>query len=248
MLFVVSNTPFVDVRLAPYPSGLDPYRKAALGDASPLCGTDQVPAVTAPDGTNCVETADIMKFVGQRVGLAPTDAGADAKAMEVTLLMQDVMNKVFYALLRPMVVKEILGCAAYLMNGSESSYLAGPAQKLTEALQKLEGVLETSGGPYICGKQMSYADVSVFAILNEVLAYKCFDKVALLASYPKLSVLLTDLGSRLNAWIAYRVREHQVGIQSTIGIFAAMYTPFPWAKKSGRGATEAVDVNPSQLT
>ena len=37
--------------------------------ASPLLGTDLCPAVTAPDGTHCIETADIMRFIGQRVDL-----------------------------------------------------------------------------------------------------------------------------------------------------------------------------------
>ena len=47
ILFSVAGVPFNDVRLV-YPVGLDPYKKAAMGDASPLLGTDLCPAVTAP--------------------------------------------------------------------------------------------------------------------------------------------------------------------------------------------------------
>mgnify|MGYP004293818023 CR=1 FL=1 len=63
--------------------------------------------MTSPNGTHCVETADVMRFVGQGVGLAPPAGSAeDAAAMEVTLLMQVAMDRVFYALLKPMVVNQ----------------------------------------------------------------------------------------------------------------------------------------------
>merc|ERR1719362_636433 len=118
MLFILSKTAFTDVRLV-FPQGLDPFKKAAMGDASPLLGTDQVPAVTAPDGTHCVETSDIMRFVGQRVGLAPAAGSAeDATAMEMCLLAQEVMNGVFYGLLKQMCVQKIAGFASRFVNGA----------------------------------------------------------------------------------------------------------------------------------
>ena len=96
ILLALANTPFEDVRVSPFPQGLDPYKKAALGDDSPLLGTDLCPAVTAPDGTHCVETTDIMRFVGQRVGMAPeADSAEDKKAMEaVEALKTCVATKV----------------------------------------------------------------------------------------------------------------------------------------------------------
>merc|ERR1711939_1143027 len=126
MLFYLSGTSFVDVRLRPFPQGLDPYRKAAMGDASPLCGTDQCPAVTAPDGTHCVETTDIMRFVGQQVGCAPEEgSAAAAKAWEIELLAQNILNKVFYKLFVPMITvrvlqKQGLSCLSPVLLGSES--------------------------------------------------------------------------------------------------------------------------------
>eukprot|EP00928_Gymnodinium_smaydae_P083093 TRINITY_DN66356_c0_g1_i1.p1 TRINITY_DN66356_c0_g1~~TRINITY_DN66356_c0_g1_i1.p1 ORF type:complete len:280 (-),score=50.06 TRINITY_DN66356_c0_g1_i1:84-923(-) len=247
-LFVLSKTAFTDVRLAPYPQGLDPYKKAAMGEASPLLGTDQVPAVTAPDGTHCVETSEIMRFVGQRVGLAPAAGSAeDDTAMEVCLLAQDVMNKVFYALLKQMCVKKIFGFLARLVVGSEAAYLQTPTQKLKEALAKLEASLSASGGPYFLGAKMCYADISVFAILNEVLAYKCFDRAALLSTHPKLRALLDDLGQQLQAWIAFRMREHQLGIKDTVDFFAATNTPVPWNKKKGNTTTRSVHTDPERL-
>jgi len=247
-LFILSRTPFIDVRVAPFPQGLDPFKKAALGDASPLLGTDQVPAVTAPDGTHCVETSDIMRFVGQRVGMAPAAGTAeDATAVEMCLLAQDVMNGVFYSLLKQMCVKEIAGCMARLLNGAESEYLRKPTQKLNEALGRIEATLQASGGPYILGTNPCFADVSIFAILNEVLEYSCFNKSALLSGHPMLARLLGEIGEKMSAWIAFRVRKYQVGIKSTVEFFAETNTPIPWKKKASAGSSVSVHTDPDRL-
>jgi len=233
MLLVLARQPFADVRLR-FPEGLNPYKNAAMGDDSPLLGTDLCPAVTAPDGTHCIETADIMRFVGQRVGLAPpAESAEDAKAMELTLLAQEALNKCFYPLLKAMVVRELLGrVMSVVLVGRETSYLAQPAADLQDLLGSIERALEASGGPFVCGAKLSYADVSIFAVLNEVLAFKCFDKAALMRPNQKLLNLLELMAGKTQAWIDFRVREHQLGIRSTVGFFAATNTPFPWARQS----------------
>lgn len=247
-LFIFSKTPFTDVRLAPYPEGLYPFKKAALGDASPLLGTDQVPAVTAPDGTHCVETSDIMRFVGERVGMAPAAGSVeDTAAREMCLLAQEVMNEVFYGLLKPMVVNEIAGWMACIINGLGSAYLEKPADKLNEALAKMEATLQSSGGPYILGATACYADISIFASLSEVLAYKCFNKSELLSAHPKLSALLDNVGSKMTAWVNFRVREYQLGIANTIEFFAATNTPIPWNKKVGASSNVSIHTDPERL-
>lgn len=237
MLLVLASQPFADVRLR-FPEGLDPYKTAALGDQSPLLGTDKCPAVTSPDGKHCIETAEIMRFVGQKVGLAPrAGSSEDAKAMEMCLLAQEIMNVVFYGLLKQMVVREVLGSiAAAAVVGREASYLPKPAAFLSNSLRTIEEALTptscATGGPYVCGAKLCYADVAIFAILNEVLAYECFDKTALLEPHPKLASLLADLEAKTQAWIDYRVSEHQLGIRSTVRFFAATNTPFPWSRRA----------------
>lgn len=231
MLFVVADVPFVDVRCV-YPQGLNPYKKAAMGDDSPLLGTDLCPAVTAPDGTHCVETADVMRFVGQRIGLAPApDSAEDAQAMKLTLLMQEAMQKVFYALMISQVLHKMIGCVATAIVGRQSRYLPAPAAKLKDTLRSIEDALEESGGPYVCGANLTYADVSIFAILNEILAFDCFDKNIELQPCPKLASLLTDLEGKTRAWIDYRVREHQLGISNSMQFFADTNNPLPCCKR-----------------
>lgn len=240
-LFFLAGVPFDDVRVRKFPEGLEPYKAKALGDDSPLLGTDQCPAVTAPDGTHCVETSDIMHFVGHRLGLAPEkDSAMDKKATEVTRLMQHLMDGVFYGLLKQMVVRHIfaseffggLSWARTLLIGRETKYLPRPDGELREALATLEGHLVESGGPFVCGEQLTYADASVTAILREVLAFDCFDRGALLAPHPKLARCLAELEARTAPWVERRIAEHQLGIASTVGLFAALHTPFPWSRKA----------------
>jgi glutathione S-transferase len=238
-LFFLTDTPFVDVRVKPFPQGLDPYKKSAMGSASPLLGTDKCPAVTDPDGTHAVETTDIMRFVGQRVGAAPAAGSAeDAKAMDVCKAAQASMDGVFYRLLKAMVVQHILStecfgalyCAIGLAGGKVD--LTAPTAILQETMRVGEAALVASGGPYVCGAALSYADVSLFCILRECLAFRCFDRKALLAPFPKLSQLLDLLEGKVRPWIEKRVREHQLGVADTVEFFAATNTPFFWSRKT----------------
>ena len=231
ILFALAGTPFDDVRLK-YPEGLNPYKKAAMGDASPLLGTDLCPAVTAPDGTHCVETSDIMRFVGARVGWAPPEgSAADAKAMEVVLEMQSVMNGVFYGSLRSAVVQRVFAQeffgALWLARGLVGGVAdPEPMAKLEAALPRLEANID---GPYVAGATPCYADCSVFAILREVLDFDDFRKrrASLLEPHPKLAALLEAMEEKATPYINKRVETHQMGIRRSTDLFAAMNTPLP---------------------
>lgn len=237
LLFFLASTPFDDVRLHPFPEGLDPYRKAALGDASPLLGTDLCPAVTAPDGTHCVETADIMKFVGERVGLAPEAPGSQVKAVELTLLAQSLLDGCFYARLKSECVRLIAKKEWYvgwvlrpLMAPTAED--EAPRAKLAAALPTLEAALEAAGGaqPFLCGASLTYADAAVFNVLYECFEYTCFDEKDLLADKPRLRAYLTEMRARCAGHFERRATEHQCGFKSAAAFLAATNTPFPWSR------------------
>ena len=241
LLFHVAGIAFSDVRCTPYPQGLDPYRKAAMGDGSPLLGSDQCPAVTAPDGTHCVETADIMRFVGQRVGWAPkADSAEDATAMEMCVLAQEVIDKVFYGLLmracvKHIAAKEFLGVLKHVlprvMLGSEKAALQVPTQVLHGALSRIEACLANSGGPFVLGLTPSYADVALFDALDKAFQYDfAFDKAQLLASHPKLATMFSEMGVRCQGWLERRVQEHMCGERTIAGFLAVTNTPFRWSR------------------
>ena len=105
MLFAIAGVPLADVRLSPYPQGLDPYKSAAMGAASPLCGTDQCPALTDPEGKHLVETADIMRYAGGRI---IPGCPHDERATRATLKAQALLDTVFYQLLKPVAVRRVL--------------------------------------------------------------------------------------------------------------------------------------------
>lgn len=183
VLFSLAGVPFHDVRF-PFPRGLDPYKKEAMGDASPLLGTNMCPAITSPAGEHCVETADIMRFVGRQVGLGPATAAEDARAVELTLLAQRTLDTVFYPLLFPMIIsrlleKELFGALRFLRWGVAGASKTGPPTKvLREILSELEAALASnSDSSYLVGPSLSYADAAVFTVLDQCFSYSCFDQV-----------------------------------------------------------------------
>ena len=99
-------------------------------------------------------------------------------------------------------------------------------------MRAAETALVRSGGPFVCGESLSYADVSLFAILRECLEFACFDEQALLSQHPKLSAMMTTLRGRTQQWIDQRVRDHQLGIANTVEYFAVTNTPFPWSRRT----------------
>lgn len=244
LLFHIAGVAFHDVRITPYPQGLDPYKVAVMGEASPLCGTDKCPAVTTPDGTHVVETSDIMRFVGQRVGLAPPDGSVqDAKAMEMCLVAQKVINDVFYGLFMRAVVKHIAGMEFFgllgsvlprLLCGAEGPALVKPTQVLTESLAAAEACLASSGGPFVLGAELSYADVSLFDAIEKAFQFDfAFDKAALLAAHPHVATMYSRVEELAGGWLQARVTKHMVG-KSTIAAFVAVTnTPFFWSKVQG---------------
>lgn len=242
VLFFLAGVSFDDVRLK-YPEGLSPYTKAALGEASPLLGTDMCPAVTAPDGTHCVETADIMRFVGKRVGLAPASEAQEELAMTRCLMAQEILNEVFYKLLKPMTVQHIartdLCCllrplfTGLLGGGAATTHR--PVAFLRAKLPVLEEALTGSGGPYFSGASLTYESVALFAVLREALAFSCFAGATELAAYPNLAEFMDLMEHKASGWIERRVREHQLGYANTVEYFAVTNSPF---RRSGAKDTD----------
>ena len=235
VLFTLMKTPFVDVRLTPFPEGLDPYKAYAMGSASPLCGSDLCPAITAPDGTHCVETVDIMRFVGTSLAHWPEQGSLDdGKSMKYCILAQELLNQVFYPLLRPMIVNRIMSTELFGLlklarpllqpafnDGRRWRDFIPPARaKLVAILGDVEHGLRESGGPYLLGERLSYGDASIYTNLEECLAYACFDRRALMQAHPRVDAFMKTVGRLAAEWMRKRVREHQMGIRSTVEVRA----------------------------
>ena len=235
LLFALGGVPLQDVRLWPFPSGLDPYRKAALGADSPLLGTDKCPCVTAPDGTHCVETSNIMHFVGHQIGMAPQTEEADERAVNLCLIAQELLDEVFYPLLMPMLVRhltrtELLGLLRPLSGllGDRSAKVEPAVAALRARLPALERALEASGGTFFSGEALTFESVALFNALRDILAYECVGDE--LASYPRLAAFMAALEARARPYFEERTATHQCGYPDVVSYLAATNTPFPWSR------------------
>ena len=259
VLFGLAKVDFEDVRLE-FPRGLDKFKTAAMGDESPLCGTDLCPAVTNPRGEHKVETADIMRWVGQQVGLAPETEAEDARAVELTAMAQQILDQSFYPCLKPAVVKRVLQMESISLLGC----IAGttpPAEALEALQQKLPLLEEQLGGeggdsdshPFLLGKSVTYADAAVFTTLRETLLLGCFGNagagvgagagagsVAALASesslvsHPLLKAWMQRMEMLATPWFERRTAEHQLGAATCVEYLALTNTPFPWRRRKKR--------------
>lgn len=197
LLFKIAKQPFEDVRLD-FPSGILPYKHAALGDASPLL-FDQCPTVTSPEGVHISQTPVAMAFVGRRLKLAPQDDALDARALSLAMFSEEIRNGVFYKLFFPSVIcmvlqKKwfgILGCF-----GSVVNLCCGTGKvrrSLRPKLELLESALGYTTGFYFCGDELCYADVALFDCVRECLAMPGFNRAEELQGLPKLSAFLDRL-------------------------------------------------------
>lgn len=237
MLFSLAKVDFVDVRISQYPEGLNPYKTAAMGDASPLRGTDKCPAVTAPDGTHFVETSEIMKIVGERVGLGAGTANEEL-AMRATLKAQELINTVFYALMRPVVTQRVLRrfslpltglrCLEPCLGAGAASTKKGVAAMFSH-LPTIEALLEEVDGPYVCGASFTYADVALFCTLHQCLSMHVFRMPRTLDPFPKTKAFYTTMESVAELHFQTRVAK-QLGYRDGIDFLAVQNTPFPWYK------------------
>jgi hypothetical protein len=102
LLFAFTNTPYEDMRIGPYPSGLDPFKSSnADMDSSPLA-FDFVPVVQYGKSeaekvrqVSISTTAGAMQYVGERLGLVPDDSEARAAAVMIVVGSEAMRNAVF---------------------------------------------------------------------------------------------------------------------------------------------------------
>eukprot|EP00937_MAST-01D_sp_MAST-1D-sp2_P004904 g4904.t1 len=213
-----------------------------MGEDSPLCGTDLCPAVTNPAGQHKVETADIMRWVGKQLGLAPSSEEDDARAADLTAVAQEILNECFYPCLKPAVVGRVLqkenlsllGCIA----GTKPPVVA--LEALPRKLAQLEEVLggAAAGGSesaYLLGEKLTYADAAVFSTLRETLMLGCFGSAAdVLTEHPRLLAWLERMEALAAPWFGKRAAEHQLGAETCVEYLAVTNTPFPWRRRRKR--------------
>lgn len=112
------------------------------------------------------QTAAICAFLGERHGLAPDDSGRRMQALQLQLTVADVTDEAHNA-------HHPVSAALYYEDQKDAAREAARRfldERLTRFLPYFERVLERNGGDWLLGDALSYADLSLFQLL-EGLAY-----------------------------------------------------------------------------
>jgi len=170
LLFRMTGTAFDNVKIKDFPQGLDPYRPGALGDASPV-PFDQAP-ILQHNGLTIAETPAIMQYVAEKVGLVEDTPEARARAMMFMVASEEMRDHVFYPNFNKILAvfeagnkagtpqQEIFQNVIELKPG----FLGGaPYDKWMGHFERhLRCHSEPSGGPFLWGPKLCYADVAVY--------------------------------------------------------------------------------------
>ena len=158
LLFEMTETPFDDVRVSPFPSGLDRMRVASANDDSPLA-FDLVPIVQHGDVTISTTVA-AMQYVGETLGLIPDDKLSRAKACQLVVGSEAMRNNVFYA--------------AYIRNQIKRAPYAHWLGHFERFLRTTADCNEEKGC-FVLGAKLCYADVALYDCLTAIWSLESFE-------------------------------------------------------------------------
>ena len=119
------------------------------------------PPVLEVDGAMIAQTAAICSFLGERHGLAPKDEAGRAAALQQLLTVLDVVDEA-HDTHHPVNVK-----LYYEQQKPEAKKRAKAftEERMPAFLGYFERVIERSGGPWLSGEVISFADLALFQLL-----------------------------------------------------------------------------------
>lgn len=207
-----SGVSYVDVaRLPEADGGGVPAILKILGDTSGIAHL-AVPVLEA-DGVVLSHTANILAFLGRRVGLVPESEADRHRALQLQLTVQDLFTE----------VHDTHHPTASSLTYEEQRDAALPRakafreQRMPKYLGTFERALTARGGPYLFGEQATYVDLSLFQVVRG-LEY-AFPRAAarVLATTPALAALADVVAARPRI-AAYLASERRVPFNEK-GIF-----------------------------
>ena len=179
------GVPYVDVARLPEGQGGGAGRVMALRRGEGEGMLPFAPPVLVVGDLAIAQTALICDFLGKRFGLAPDDEAGQLAAMQLQLTIADVVNEAHDT-------HHPVGTALYYEDQKDEAkrraegFVGG---RMQQWLAYFEQVVTRSGGPWLVGGAISYADLSMFQLL-EGLEYafpKAFAKAV--GDVPKLAAL-----------------------------------------------------------
>lgn len=200
-----TETPYVDVaRLPEADGGGIPAVRRALEGAGPGLRPFAPPVLVVGE-LGIAQTANILAFLGPRLGLVPDDEGRRAEALQLQLTVTDWVAEVHDT-------HHPIGTDLYYEEQREeakkrsSAFLA---ERLPKFMGYFEDVIEAQGGDHLLGADLAYPDLSVFQVLRG-LAY-AFPKGfgGMRGAYPRLQAL-EDRVAAVPALAAYLASERRI--------------------------------------
>jgi glutathione S-transferase len=188
LAFEATGTPYVDVARLPEDQGggVAAVRRALDGRAGAL--RPFAPPVLRVGDLVLAQAANILAYLGPRLGLAPDDDAGRAAALQLQLTLADLVAEVHDT-------HHPIGASLYYEDQVAEAKRRAQlfvAQRLPKFLAYFEVVLaeNTAGrGEHLVGDRLSYPDLSMFQVL-EGLAYAFPHALGrLLPTIPRLAAL-----------------------------------------------------------
>ncbi len=145
------------------------------------------------DGELCIaQTAEILFYLGPRLGLVPRDEASRLKALQIQLTIADLVVEAHDT-------HHPIGAGLYYEDQKPEAARRAAAflrERMPKYLGWLEKLLERSGAQFLIGPRVSYADLSAFQVV-EGLSYAFPNAMARLApDIPRLLALRGHVATR----------------------------------------------------
>jgi glutathione S-transferase len=205
--------PYVDVVRLPKAKGggIEALQRVLRGEDGSL--RPFAPPILKVDGLVLAQVANILQFLGPRLGLAPESEAGRFALNQLQLTITDLVAEAHDT------HHPISNALYYEDQKTEAKRRTEDflAQRAPKFLGYFEDVLKRNGGQFLVGEQLTYVDLSIFQVLSG-LAYafpRAFEGHS--ASIPGLLALRDRVAARPNI-AAYLASERRVPFNET-GIF-----------------------------
>lgn len=151
------------------------------------------PPFLRDDDVLVAQTANILHYLGPRIGLAPEDEASRLFLLQVQLTVTDFIKDIHdthHPIANSLYFEEQIDAAKL----AAAKFIELRLPKYMSYFEKI--IARNPQGPYICGGGVTYADLSMFQLV-EGLRYafpNAFAKVE--ANYPRLIALHRELAKR----------------------------------------------------
>ncbi|MDC7786284.1 glutathione S-transferase family protein [Rhodoplanes sp. TEM] len=156
-----AGVPYVDVARAPEPDGGVPAMMALLdGDSVPH--PPFAPPFLKSGRLLIGQTAAILVFLGERHGLSPKTESGRLWVHQIQLTIADLVTEAHDT-------HHPIASSLYYEDQREAAARRAEsfrAERMQKYLGWFETILERGGGPWLAGRSLTYADLSLFQVLE----------------------------------------------------------------------------------